>query len=159
MLGLAAAAAVVIYLALANKGTTNYNTDAGVQGELKAMAASNPQGYAAITQMMNTQANPALIAQYALQLATPYPNISKMLLAKFDQTVTKVTGNSSTQWNTWSTGTTPGTDVTPVDVLLGAMPVLSYQQTGSDPKARVLLGVAQGVDSATVARARADFSV
>lgn len=128
-----------------------------LQDELKKLYAESKDAGDAVQKLLVAQGNPAVIAQYAAQLAAKYPALSSALVDRFKATVVPITGKSGTVWNTWSTGPRPGTNVTPVDVLLDAMPILSYEQTGQDMSTRRLAGTAQGVDSATLARAKTDF--
>lgn len=134
-----------------------------VQDELKKLYAANPTAYNAVTQLLGG-GNPAVLIQYAAQLMNEYPNLAKTLGDMAAGEVTPSTGASGTTWNLWgrseANAAGGGVPSATVDVLLGAMPVLSYSQTGTgDTKVRKLLSLSQTVDTATLARARADFGV
>jgi hypothetical protein len=129
--------------------------DPAVMDDLKKLYAANPTTYNAVNSVLGG-GNPAVMIQYAAQLLAGYPALAKKLGDMAASEVTPITGASGTVWNLW--GKESGGTAT-VDVLLGAMPVLSYTQQGVDKTSRKLLGFDTGVDSATLARARADFAV
>ena len=170
MLGLVSAIALLALLVGAqNKGTLTADaapTTASLQGELTLLQKTSPEAYAAVNTILNTDANPALIAQYALNLNAQYPNLAKFLIARFNKVVVPFVGKSGTTWNTWSPAVQRGATAIDVSVLLQAMPVLLFHMEASPAGiesptwgVRTLTTVANGVDSATVARARADFTV
>lgn len=157
---IAVLAGLGILALLASQGgaSGSVGSPTNVQDELKKLYAESQSAGDAVQKLLVAQGNPALMAQYAAQLAAKYPGLSKALVDRFNATVKPVTGKSGTVWNTWSTGARPD-GVTPVDVLLDATPILSYEQTGADMMTRKLVGTAQGVDSATLARAKSDFMI
>jgi hypothetical protein len=156
---IAVLAGIGILALLASQGgaSGSVGSPTNIQDELKKLYAESQSAGDAVQKLLVAQGNPALMVQYAAQLAAKYPGLSKALVDRFKATVVPITGKSGTMWNTWSTGPKPGTNVTPVDVLLDAQPILSYEQTGADMTTRKLVGSAQGVDSATLARAKSDF--
>lgn len=166
MIALLLAAAVIGLLMAENSSSSSSSsptappvtTQAAVQSDMLKLQTANPTAFAAVNQVLQTNSNPATIAQYAAQLYAQYPDLSKALSIKFLAVVTKVTGKSGTDWYTWSPGTqTDGAIV--VNVYLQAQPILSYSQPGTNQAGRTLLGVDSAADSATVARARQDFAL
>lgn len=133
-------------------------SDAAVQNDLKRLYAASPMAYSAALQALNTNMSPATLIQWAAQLQKDYPALSQKLAQRAQDVVKPVTGKSGTLWNTWSIGPKPDGWI-PVDVLLGAQPILSYQQHGSDMATRKIIAVAEGAQSSVAARARQDFGV
>lgn len=157
--GLAALALLGLLLAGSGKKgeAPSGGLDAAVAYDLQKLYAANPTTYAAVNAVLGG-GNPAVLAQYALQLNALYPNLAKKLGDMAASEMTPVTGPSGTQWNTWGNHD-PNTGISNVDVLQGAMPVMSFQQTGDNKATRKFLGAASGVDSKIIATARADFGV
>lgn len=156
MLTLLAAAAAIAFLAsMKTGGAAPGAPDPAVQSDLAKLYAANPTAYNAVLSLLGG-GNPAVMIQYAAQLMSLYPALAKQLGDMAVAQVTPVTGASGTEWNLW--GKESG-GISNVDVLLGASPVMSYQQTGVDQSTRKFIGAAPGVDSAILARARADFKV
>ena len=150
-----AALAILGFLLSQKGGAAGAGGDPAVNDDLKKLYQANPQAYQAVVALLGG-GNPAKMIQYAAQLNQLYPALAKKLGDMAAASVTPVTGASGTSWNLW--GKSEG-NTAYVDVLLGAMPVISYSQVGQDKSTRKFLGAAAGVDSATVARARADFNV
>lgn len=101
--------------------------------------------YAKISELLNsTAANPIELYGYAIGLmADPstgqkqYPALATALVVRFNTVTNKVTGKSGRAWLTWSPGVRAD-GLTPVDVLHGALQVISYVQKGADKSTRKL---------------------
>lgn len=165
-LAIAAIAAVTALVALGQKKPSStaphQGADPAVAADLAKLYAANVMTYNAVNQALG-EGNPSKLIQYAAQLMALYPALAKQMGDTAAAAVTPTTGSSGTTWNLWGTTVNAaggGVPMAKVDVLLGAQPVLSYSQVGTgDQKVRTLLGVDPNVDSATLARAHADFGV
>jgi len=158
ILALMAIVGLLVAAGGAKKEPSGPAADAALQAELRKLYIANTTTYSAVIQALNANMSPATLIQWAAQLQKDYPAISQRLAKRAQEIVKPVTGKSGTLWNTWSIGPKPDGWI-PVDILLGAQPIISYQQHGSDLSTRALIAVADGAPSAVVARARQDFGV
>lgn len=119
-------------------------------GELATLGRDPAQSarYAKISELLNsTAANPIELYGYAIGLMPDpstgqkqYPALATALVVRFNTVTNKVTGKSGRDWLTWSPGVRAD-GLTPVDVLYGALQVISYVQKGSDKSTRKLTQV------------------
>jgi hypothetical protein len=151
-----ALAALILFVATQGKHG-GAEMDASTKADLSKLQSANPTSYTAIMAAL-AEKNPVRLIQYAASLLASYPALATTMGNLAASLVIPVTGKSGTAWNTWGTHDKAG-DLSTVYVLLGGMPVVWYSQAGSDTSSRKFLGAQPGVDSATLARARADFGV
>ena len=134
--------AVALYLLITAGGAGAKPTEGlspAMKDELAKLYAENPQVYNIVNSLLLTKlGEPGAMMQYAMSLQAGYPALAGALMKRFNEVVVKVVGKKSgTEWFTWTLGRQPDGWI-PVEVLHGAMPVISYRQSGDDKSTREL---------------------